>query len=62
MHALLPDVVAVKDAASGDTQKVVDFGDIIFQKGTQVNQTTPVADLFTSLGLGHAGAVEKYNK
>lgn len=55
MHALLPDKVVVKDAVKGTDLKTVDFGDIIFKKGTAVNTTERLADLFTSLGMGHAG-------
>lgn len=55
MHALLPDKVVVKDAIKGTDLKTVDFGDVLFKKGTAVNTTERLADLFTSLGMGHAG-------
>jgi hypothetical protein len=55
MHALLPDKVVVKDAATGADRTAVDFGDIIFKRGTAVNTTMKLGDLFTSLGMGHAG-------
>jgi hypothetical protein len=58
MHALLPDKVMVKDAATGADKEAVDFGDIIFKRGTAVNTTLKLGDLFTSLGMGHAGALQ----
>lgn len=56
MHALLPDKVVIYDAMTGADKATVDFGDIIFKRGTAVNMKTPLGDLFTSLGIGHAGA------
>jgi hypothetical protein len=55
MHALLPDKVVVVDAIKGSPLKTVDFGDIVFSRGTAVNTTERLANLFTSLGMGHAG-------
>lgn len=54
MHALLPDKVVVVDAIKGTPLKTVDFGDIVFRRGTAVNITERLANLFTSLGMGHA--------
>jgi hypothetical protein len=55
MHALLPDKVTLKSGSTGADIGLVDFGDIILEKGTAVNTTTPLADLFTTLGMGEAG-------
>jgi hypothetical protein len=56
MHSLLPDSVDVRKASSGSVIKTVNLGDIILKKGTEVNTTVPLPDLFYTLGVGHAGA------
>jgi hypothetical protein len=55
MHSLLPDSVDVREASSGSVITTVNLGDIILEKGTQVNTTVPLPDLFYTLGVGHAG-------
>jgi hypothetical protein len=55
MHSLLPDSVDVRKSSSGSIIKTVGLGDIIFDKGTAVNTTVPLPDLFYTLGVGHAG-------
>jgi hypothetical protein len=55
MHALLPDKVTLRSSSTGKETGSVDFGDIILDRGTAVNTTMPLADLFTTLGMGEAG-------
>jgi hypothetical protein len=55
MHSLLPDKVDVRSAANGSVINTVGLGDIILEKGTKVNTTVPLPDLFYTLGVGHAG-------
>jgi hypothetical protein len=55
MHSLLPDSVEVRKSSNGSVIKTVGLGDIIFDRGTAVNTSVPLPDLFYTLGVGHAG-------
>ncbi|WIA21634.1 hypothetical protein OEZ85_000815 [Tetradesmus obliquus] len=61
MHSLLPDSVELRASSSGKLIKTVGLGDIILDKGTAVNTSVPLPDLFYTLGVGHAGALELRN-
>eukprot|EP00775_Hariotina_reticulata_P000236 gene236-440_t len=54
MHALLPDKVNVHEAHTGRKLNTVNLDDLIFEKGTTVNTTLKLEDLYTTLGIGHA--------
>lgn len=55
MHSLLPDTVEVRDAQTEAHITDVNLADVIFQKGTAINTSTKLQDLFYSFGIGHAG-------
>jgi len=61
MHSLLPDKVEVFDSQKDKLIAVKDLSEIIFENGTAVNTSVPLQDLFFSLGVGHAGALELRN-
>jgi hypothetical protein len=61
LHSLLPDRVALREAATGRVAAELALTDLLFSSGAAANVGTPAEDVLFTLGAGRAGALELGN-